>query len=293
MSKIRECFVSRFSGGVLLEADYSQLEIIALAHLSGDPQMASDIRRGVDLHTIRAATMYNIPKEDVTKQQRQTAKVFSFQLQYGAGPNSMAASCGVAPALAKKFIEDYYNRYPDVKKWQEKVAEEYQTRRRPSAHETPMGLTAGMGWHLSPTGRRYVMYEDDNPFYKEDAGKSSWYPPEQPTNFSPTKMKNYPVQGFATGDIVPMVLGEVMDWLSVSLFYSRYKMINTVHDSILFDCSPSRSLEFLEFRHTLKTLMESAPAMLKKNFGIDFTLPLKVDFKVGNNWGTMKEITCP
>ena len=292
MSKIRECFTSRFDKGMLLEADFSQLEIIALAHLSGDPTMKEDIIEGTDLHTVRAAQMYAKSPHAVTPQERQIAKVFSFQLQYGAGATSMAASCGVGVNIAKKFIASYYERYPEVKAWQEKVAEEYGARRMPSQRVTPKGVTAGMGWHHSITGRRYVMYEDDNPY----AGQRKWgeAAKEPATNFSPTKMKNYPVQGFATGDIVPMVLGEVFEMVMITKWRDRYKLINTVHDSILFDISPANDEELLQFCTYLKRTMEGAPSLLKKHFNIDFELPLKVDISIGKNWGVMKKYKwCP
>jgi DNA polymerase I-like protein with 3'-5' exonuclease and polymerase domains len=290
MSKIRECFTSRHEGGLLLEADYSQLEIIALAHLSGDPQMYNDIKTGVDLHTVRAAQMYKVLEKQVTPQQRQIAKVFSFQLQYGSGAKNMAESCKVDVAMAKEFIRLYYGRYPRVKEWQDEVAAEYAARRRPSTRVTPNGVTAGRSHHLSVTGRRYVMYEDDNPYF----GQNKWGNEIQSaTNFSPTKMKNYPVQGFATGDIVPMMLGEVFKWLKADKRWTKYKMINTVHDSILFDIPALEGTNHAIFAAELKMLLESAPLHLKNYFNINFDLPLKVDIKTGKNWGKMKQFSCP
>jgi len=137
------------------------------------------------------------------------------------------------------------------------------------------------------------MYEDDNPY----AGKSRWGDEggqEPATNFSPTKMKNYPVQGFATGDIVPMVLGEVFKMVKTTEWSTRFKLINTVHDSILFDIAPRGEGELLRFCILLKGVMESAPKMLKEKFNIDFELPLKVDISTGKNWGAMKKYKwCP
>lgn len=287
MSKIRECFVSRYSDGCLMEADYSQLEIIALAHLSGDHQMAADIRAGTDLHKVRAAQMYSIVMSKVTPQQRQTAKQFSFQLQYGAGAPSMAASCGVAVKIAKNFIAAYYDRYPDVKKWQEAIAAEVRGKRQLSERVTPSGASIGRGHHRSATGRRYVIYEDDNPYY-EGGAVNRWGKIEPRTNFSPTKMKNYPVQGFATGDIVPMMLGRIHKTLQGSPWGENVKLINTVHDSIMFDvmwsCNNKRTRRFGMW---VKKEMERAPQELEAQFGINFTLPLKVDISVGENWGKM------
>lgn len=287
MSKIRECFSSRHEGGMLAEFDYSQLEIIALAFLSNDPQMRKDILDGTDLHTIRAAEMYRIPINAVTPQLRQIAKVFSFQLQYGSGAKNMAESCKVDVGVAKEFIRVYYARYPKVKEWQDGVAAEYAARRRPSQRLTPNGVTAGFSYHMSVTGRRYVMYEDDNPYY----GQRNWGNEIQSaTNFSPTKMKNYPVQGLATGDIVPMMLGEVFKFLKSDTTWNDYKLIMTVHDSILFDIPEREGTNHYTFASAVRNVMESAPQCLKKYFNIDFDLPLKVDVKIGDSWGNMKKI---
>lgn len=290
MSKIRECFNSRHRDGMLMEADYSQLEIIALAHLSGDPQMHADIIAGVDLHTVRAAQMFNTPRAAVSHKQRQIAKVFSFQLQYGSGAKNMADTMGVDVAIAKAFIKHYYERYPAVKAWQELVAAEYAVRRRPSQRVTAKGVTAGRSWHHSITGRRYVMYEDDNPYF----GQNQWGNEIQSaTNFSPTKMKNYPVQGFATGDIVPMMLGEVLNFIKGDKRWDMFKLINTVHDSILFDIPALEGTNHAVFAASIRDVMQGAPRLLKERFDIDFTLPLKVDIKMGVNWGEMKEYQCP
>ena len=119
MSEIRKYFDSRFTDGHLMEFDFSQLEVIVLAHLSQDKQLMQDIIDGVDMHTANAAKMLNKSEFKVTASERKLAKRFSFQLQYGAGAKSMAKSNGVGIQFAKDFIEAYYGRYPRVKEWQD------------------------------------------------------------------------------------------------------------------------------------------------------------------------------
>src|SRR3990167_6042155 len=116
MSRIKECFTSRFHLGVLMEADYKQLEVCVLAVLSGDKQLKSDLLSGMDLHELRAKELFRTVA--VTKEQRRIAKALSFQLQYGSGPNNMAVNLGIPINVAKAFINLYYERYPAVADWQ-------------------------------------------------------------------------------------------------------------------------------------------------------------------------------
>jgi len=80
MSRIKECFTTRFENGSIVNADFSQLEVVGLAILSLDQQLIADIRSGMDMHIVRAAKLFNIAEDKVTKLQRQLAKMLSFQL---------------------------------------------------------------------------------------------------------------------------------------------------------------------------------------------------------------------
>lgn len=278
MSDIKKCFISRFPDGVLLEIDYSQLEIYVLAYLSNDPQLKLDLLSGVDLHGISAERLFG---KGYTDAQRRIAKSLSFQLQYGAGYKSMAEQNDISETLAKKFIKLYYERYPMVKQFQDEVASIVRSTRITDPDlRTKTGIPAGMGFYKAETGRFYVFTEKDSPDWMTRA-----------TSFSPTEMKNYPVQGFATGDIVPMILGKLHRGLSN--WHGGKEppivvMINTVHDSVLFDCS-SESIAKIWYQDA-KVIMESAPRYLKEHFNINFDLPLKVDAKVGKNWGEMEKL---
>jgi len=273
MSNIKDYFVSRFENGTLMELDYSQLEVIALAVLSGDENLKADLMSGMDMHRVRAAEMLGVPESRVTEYQRKIAKAFSFQLQYGAQAKSMAEKNGTSVRLAQSFIDSYYTRYWRVKEWQDENIKIVQQSRRPSSRMTKKGMPAGMGYLESETGRKYVFFEEDS--YRG-------------TSFSPTKIKNYPVQGFATGDIVPIMLGELLDWsLTCPL---EVLLVNTVHDSVLLDINCSNEDSIKALAREAKEELEGVPTKFKDLFAIDIDLPMKVDVEVGKTWGSMKKL---
>ena len=282
---IKECIVSRFTDGVIMEADYSQLEVIGLAYASRDQTLMSDIRNGIDLHCMSASFLYNQPYDFIKRAveqgdetrilMRKKAKGPSFQLQYGAGAHSIAKNCNISIDDAKMFISNYYNRYTGVKEWQDQNVETVRQSRIPSEHRTSYGLPAGTGELQSVTGRIYRFIEQDTPDWSD-----------RQTDFSPTQIKNYPVQGLATGDIVPMMLGVLFD-----NFYDNpdVLLINTVHDSILFDVSGH--VNHREVASNIKSIMEAAPEYFNARFNpkIKFDLPLKAEVQWGESWGHMKE----
>ena len=100
-------------------------------------------------------------------------------------------------------------------------------------------------------------------------------------SFSPTEMKNYPIQGFATGDIVPEVLGQLYRHLKQTGYDKNIKLVNTVHDSIVLDVAS----EYVKPASiVLQNVMENAGMYMRKRFGIDIDLEFKADVSVGKNW---------
>ena len=274
MSDVRKFFTSRFPGGRILELDFSQLEIYALAYLSNDEMLRKDLLSGADLHGISATNLFG-PK--YTKEQRKIAKQLSFQLQYGAGYKSMAATNNVSEETTKKFIKVYYDRYKGVKKFQDDLMEKVASLRETSDERTTSGKPAGIATLKSLTGRRYTFKETDAP---------DWAAMD--TSFSPTQIKNFPVQGFATGDIVPLVLGKLYRFLveNDQKYRGTVLMINTVHDSVVFDCMNEKLAK--DFALEAQRIMEDAPRYLNEYFEIDFDMPLKVEAEIGPNWHDMK-----
>lgn len=281
MSKIRECFKSRWEDGYLVEVDYSQLEIIALAALSGDENLIEDLLSGKDLHTSRAAELFKIPEKEVTKAQRRYAKTWSFMLQYGAGAKSMAESEGMPIETAKQFIANYYERYPKVKEWQDYVIKSVtENRTKDGDKKTSSGKPRHKGEFVSITGRRYMFLTYDNKYYNKHRAGS------EETQFSATQMKNWPCQGFATADIMKIALGI----LSTKLWgNTRMLMVNTVHDSIVFDVADKEALiDLLDI--TVESMLDQTTDVLKRRYGIDLPVPLSMEIKYGKNWDDMSVI---
>jgi DNA polymerase I-like protein with 3'-5' exonuclease and polymerase domains len=272
MSRIKECFTTRFENGSIVNADFSQLEVVGLAILSLDQQLIADIRSGMDMHIVRAAKLFNITEDKVTKQQRQLAKMLSFQLQYGSGARNMAEQNKIHINVAKKFIEQYYERYTDVKRWQEHVRESVVSSRRVDGH-TKGGYPRGTGTYRSPSGRAYSFYEYDP--------MGGW---QKEASFSPTEMKNYPCQGFSTGDVMALYRGQVMRQLMPEMF-TNILFINSVHDSVMFDCRDEESVA--KCVEVLYNMCKELPTLLTKRFGIKVPLEFNIDVETGPSWANL------
>jgi DNA polymerase-1 len=272
MSRIKECFTTRFENGKIVNADFSQLEVVGLAILSLDQQLIDDIKSGRDMHVVRAAELLGIAESAVTKQQRQLAKMLSFQLQYGSGARNMAEQNKIHINLAKKFIEQYYERYKDVKRWQDYVRESVVASRRVEGH-TKGGYPRGVGTYRSPSGRAYSFYEYDP--------MGGW---QKDPSFSPTEMKNYPCQGFSTGDVMALYRSQVMRQLLPNMF-TNILFINSVHDSVMFDCDSVESVAIC--KKVLYNVCKELPMLLTKRFGIDVPLEFNIDVETGPSWAEL------
>jgi DNA polymerase-1 len=122
-SRIRKAFVSE-EGCLLLSADYSQIELRILAHVSGDEALIEAFRHGEDIHARTAAEIFEVPLEKVTQKMRRMAKTINFGIIYGMSPFGLAAELGVSQAEAKRYIDDYFAHYAGVKNFIEGVLQE-------------------------------------------------------------------------------------------------------------------------------------------------------------------------
>lgn len=272
---VKKIFTSRYGrDGCIIEVDYSQLEVVAAAFLSQDKSMIADIITGRDTHRENAAVVFNKSTKDVTKEERQIAKIASFQLLYGAGLNKIAdVMFDGNKDLAATFINTYYDNYPRLKEWQNETIQRMATNRQSSEYRTQRNYPAGVSKLQSCTGRIYTFIESDAPDFLREKGVM--------TAFSPTVAKNYPVQGLATADIVPIMLGKLFRVLSKHR--DKCLLINTVHDSVLLDCKKDHLTIVC---NTVKMILESVPQVFKQEFNIDFNVPVKVEIEVGDSWGT-------
>jgi DNA polymerase-1 len=120
-SKIRSAFVPESKTGCILSADYSQIELRLLAHLSKDRSLMSAFVADQDIHRFVASQIYGVPIEDVTDEMRSHCKAVNFGIIYGQGAFGLSRSIGTSQAEAKKFIDDYFARYSSIRKFMDSV----------------------------------------------------------------------------------------------------------------------------------------------------------------------------
>ncbi|MBW2039117.1 MAG: DNA polymerase I [Deltaproteobacteria bacterium] len=121
--RIREAFVPE-DRWWMISADYSQIELRILAHLSKDATLIEAFQRGEDIHARTASEMFSLPPDEVTPQMRREAKVINFGIVYGMSPHGLAKELGVEPKVAAEYIEEYFRRYHGVKAYIEGTLQE-------------------------------------------------------------------------------------------------------------------------------------------------------------------------
>jgi len=211
--KIRAMFIPAKSTHKLLSADYSQIELRLLAHLSKDKQMLEDFKQGVDIHQAMAAEIFNVPLEDVNSDMRRQAKTCNFGIAYGVSPFGLAKQIGVSLFRAKEFIEGFYSRYPQVRPYLDGILE--------AAREH--------GFVSTLLGRRRATpdIQSANRMVREASERMAI---------------NTPIQGSAA-DIIKLAMMKVAEALETEGFKS--KMILQVHDELLFE-GPQVEMEKLK-----------------------------------------------
>lgn len=281
MTQIKECFVSRFEGGKLVQFDYSQIEVVVLAFLSEDANLKQDVRDGVDLHCKRLAyklgetygevkRLYDAGDKTI-KALRTEVKGISFKRSYGAGAASIAESMGISKEEAEDFIRREEELYPLVVEYQSRCYTAVKRSRTPSTKRSPSGLPLGYGFLSSVTGRRYSFYEYENKYKEKTA------------SFSPTEVKNYPVQGLA-GELLRIAYGDVAECLiSAPALYEHAKLVNTVHDSIVLDVNARHPDILRGVVALVHQVMIDVPSRFGQLFGVEFDLPLRVEVEMGDD----------
>ena len=115
--EIRKAFVPGFPGFVIMSADYSQIELRIMAHLSGDAHLQDAFRAGIDVHAATASKIFRIPVADVTADQRRIAKTANFGIMYGISAFGLSQNLGCSRAEAKQLIDDYFASFPSIRAW--------------------------------------------------------------------------------------------------------------------------------------------------------------------------------
>ena len=290
--EILEVFTSRHDDGVIVECDYSQLEVVVQAFLTQSTKMISDIKNGIDFHCKRLSYAEQLPYDTVVanvatseewKLKRKAAKQVSFQKAYGAHPKKIALSTGLPLEMVERIFHEEDMDYPEIKIFYERVLEEVTRTRTPlpelikirnkdtGAYLTKAGENAAYGTFTNINGKIYTFYE------KAVLTKRGVY-----RYFSLPDIQNYPIQGLAA-DIVAMQVGELFRF--AIQHRDKFRLINEVHDSILLDVKK----EHLDFTlDKVRAILENIEGNFLKHFKIHFNVPIKVDIHFGQTWRDCK-----
>ncbi len=285
-SEVKKMFISRFQDGVMLEADYSQLEVVIQGVLSQDKNLCADLRNKVDFHCKRVAAKYGCtyeealyrckndeyPDHKIWKLYRTKCKEFSFQRAYGAGAPAISASTGMPIEDVQKLIEVEDQMYPGVAGFNHDVEIEVKQSAKPFKDPMRGFRTFRRGYWQSPTGTRYTFRSYDAPAFLKKKGIDD--------SFKPTEMKNYPVQGTG-GEVVQIILGILWrKFVETDNYGNRALLCNTVHDCVWIDVAKD-VLE--QVAKDVKQIMESVPEVLNKLYGMQVEVPFPVELEIGPN----------
>ena len=215
--ELRKAFVPREKDAagewLFLAADYSQIELRVMAHLSGDPSLIEAFEQGRDIHASTASRIFGVDPEDVDRTMRSRAKVINFGLLYGMGPQRVARETGMDIAEAREFIDRYFSAFPSVRTWMDELLEDA---REKGYVETLFGRR-----------RRVPDITSEN---------------SRVRSFAENAAINTPVQGSAA-DIIKRAMIDVEQALEGSEL--RALMLLQVHDELLFEV-PAKELEATE-----------------------------------------------
>ncbi|MCA1324350.1 DNA polymerase I [Herbaspirillum sp. alder98] len=219
--RIREAFIAP-EGSVIVSADYSQIELRIMAHISGDEAMLKAFADGEDIHRATAAEIFGIAPAQVESEQRRYAKVINFGLIYGMSAFGLAGNLGIERSAAQMYIEKYFQRFAGVKRYMD---------------ETRLQAKA-LGYVETVFGRRLWLPEINSPNGPRRQGAER-------------AAINAPMQGTAA-DLIKLAMIAVQGWLESSGLATR--MIMQVHDELVLEV-PQQELELV--REKLPELMKN------------------------------------
>ena len=224
--RVRQAFVPR-KGNKIVAADYSQIELRIMAHLSKDKGLLDAFANGKDIHKATAAEVFGIALDDVTTQQRRSAKAINFGLIYGMSAFGLAKQLNIPRNEAQKYMDLYFERYPGVL--------DYMDSTRESAKEK--------GYVETVFGRRLYLpdIKASNGARRKGAERAAI---------------NAPMQGTAA-DVIKMAMIKVDDWIAKNAS-DDVTMMMQVHDELVFEIKEDKIDDYVS---TIKTLMESAATL--------------------------------
>lgn len=202
-AEIRHMFVAE-QGKILVDADYSQIELRLLAHMAGDTAMISAFLSGEDIHSQTASQVFHVPVEEVTADMRRSSKAVNFGIVYGMSAFSLSQDIGVTVEEAKQYIKRYFDTYPQVKEFLDSAVQQAKT----------------SGYSTTLYGRRRPIPELKSEKYLT-------------RSFGERIAQNSPIQGTAA-DIIKMAMVAVSNRLKKE--NTSAKLVLQVHDELILQC---------------------------------------------------------
>ena len=250
-NNIRKAFIAP-EGSLLVDFDYSQIELRIAAMLSKDEKLLRIFRSGGDIHAGVASEVFQVPEEKVTKEMRIQAKTINFGILYGMGVNALRANLGSDRATAQKFYDSYFSEFRGLAGYIEEMkANAY----RKGYTETFFGR------------RRYFPdIKSRLPYIRASAERMA---------------VNAPIQG-TQADIIKMAMVEIDDYLNKNNLQNKARLILQVHDELIYEIDEK---EVANISPEIKRIMESVLAPEKAE-GITF----KANVATGKSWGEVKNI---
>ncbi len=252
-SKVRQAFVAE-KGYKLLSLDYSQIELRIVAHLAKDKKMLEVFNKGEDIHLKTAMEIFNVSKDQVTKDMRRDAKTINFGILYGVSSFGLSSRIGeVNRAEAKKFIEKYFAAYPDVEKYMENIK----------------------------------LQVNQEGFVKNELGRMRKFPEIRSSQFfiraaAERAAINFPIQSLAA-DVIKVAMinihRDIEKQRGREIEEQEIRMLLQVHDELVFEV---REDKVLHYAKTIKKFMEEA---------LKLSVPVEVEAKMGDNWGEMEKMS--
>ncbi len=221
--EVRRAFVADSEEYILLSADYSQIELRIMAHLSGDEHMKKTFVNGGDIHTDTAARIFEVSSIHVTKEQRRRAKMVNFGIMYGISAFGLAQRLGIPRKEAAKIIENYFSQYPAVKLFMDELI---QTARDEGAVRTVVGR------------RRYI--RDIN------------HPNKVMRSAAERYAINAPVQGSAA-DLIKIAMIRIQEMLKNQ--QAKTRLLLQVHDELVFDLHKEEQEWIEKIREQMQTAL--------------------------------------
>lgn len=238
--EIRKAFVPRDKNHILLAADYSQIELRIITHLSGDQAMSEAFREGLDIHAATASRVYKVPIENVTKDMRRHAKAVNFGIIYGMSAFGLAERLGISRSEAASIIENYFKEYVGIQQY---IKNNIEFARQHGYVETMLGR------------RRYL----------RDINASN----SVVRNFAERNAVNAPIQG-SSADMIKIAMSNIYKAMNDKQLQS--KMILQVHDELVFDAVIDEldTLKELVNDKMTNALPLNIPVVVELNTGINW-----------------------